>query len=68
VIKGIEVMSTALVGAVKSVAPDKTTVEFTVGLESEAGKLTALFFDGSASADLKVTLEWNGKGEGGGAH
>ncbi|MEU6933283.1 CU044_2847 family protein [Streptomyces sp. NPDC046385] len=44
--------------ALHQAAPDRAVVEFGCQLGVEAGKLTALVVQGTASANLKVTLEW----------
>lgn len=38
--------------------PSKASVEFGVSFTVQAGKLTALLFDGKADASLTVSLEW----------
>lgn len=50
-----EDLSTAL----KSVRPDKASVEFGIKLEFETSGLLAVLCSSSASADLKLTLEWS---------
>ncbi len=45
--------------ALRQAAPERATVEFGCQLAMESGKLTALIVKGSASANLKVTLEWS---------
>lgn len=54
----IKDFASGLQGALKAVAPDKTTVEFTVGFAVQAGKLTAMFVDGKADGSVTVTMEW----------
>ena len=44
--------------ALKGVAPDKTTVEFSMSFAMKAGKITALFVDGEAQGAVTVTMEW----------
>ncbi|MFI8519861.1 CU044_2847 family protein [Streptomyces sp. NPDC085481] len=44
--------------ALHRAAPDRATVEFGCQLGLDSGKLTALVVQGSASANLRVTLEW----------
>ncbi|WP_329427257.1 CU044_2847 family protein [Streptomyces sp. NBC_01268] len=44
--------------ALHQAAPDRAVVEFGCQLGVEAGKLTALVVQGTATANLKVTLEW----------
>jgi hypothetical protein len=57
-LKSIKEFSAGLHGALKAVAPDKTTVEFSVGFAIQAGKLTAMFVDGKADGSVTVTMEW----------
>jgi hypothetical protein len=38
--------------------PTKASVEFGISFTVQAGKLTALLFDGKADASLTVSLEW----------
>ncbi|MFE1228563.1 CU044_2847 family protein [Streptomyces sp. NPDC058745] len=45
--------------ALHRAAPDRATVEFGCQLGLESGKLTALIVKGSATANLRVTLEWD---------
>ncbi|MEF9880945.1 CU044_2847 family protein [Streptomyces sp. P9-A4] len=44
--------------ALHQAAPDRATVEFGCQLGVDAGVLTALVVQGSATASLRVTLEW----------
>ena len=62
VLSGIEEMSKALVTVFEKIGPDKISVEFTVGISVDSGKLAALFFDGKATGGVKVALQW-GRGE-----
>ncbi|MFC8507595.1 CU044_2847 family protein [Streptomyces sp. NPDC057411] len=45
--------------ALHRAAPDRAVVEFGCQLGLDAGRLTALVVQGSASANLRVTLEWD---------
>ncbi|GAA3507167.1 hypothetical protein GCM10019017_02970 [Streptomyces showdoensis] len=45
--------------ALHQAAPDRAVVEFGCQLGVEAGKLTALVVQGTATANIKVTLEWD---------
>jgi len=54
----IEGVSKALNEAIDKVKPSKASVEFGVELAIEAGQLTALVAQGSATTSLKITLEW----------
>jgi len=42
----------------ESLTPSKATVEFGISFTVQAGKLTALLFDGKADASLTISLEW----------
>lgn len=57
-LKGVDDFTSGLRKALSKVAPDKTTVEISIGFAMESGKLTALFLDGKAEGSIKVTLEW----------
>ena len=56
--KMIEGIATTLKSTMDKIAPDKASVEFGVALELEAGKLSALLVQGTASSSLKITLTW----------
>ncbi|MFJ9824954.1 CU044_2847 family protein [Streptomyces sp. NPDC101160] len=45
--------------ALHRAAPDRATVEFGCQLGLQSGRLTALVVQGSASANLRVTLAWD---------
>ena len=45
--------------AIQKVRPSKVTVEFSIELSYEAGKLTALLVNGSSKGILKLALEWS---------
>jgi hypothetical protein len=66
VVVGIEEMSKALVTVFEKIRPDRASVEFTVGISIDAGKLVALFFDPKFTGGVKVALQW-GKSNGGSA-
>jgi hypothetical protein len=51
-------MARQLEKVLAAVAPSKASVEFSVDLTVEAGKLVALFFESGGTAGLKVCLEW----------
>jgi len=55
-------IATVLYSSVEKIKPAKTSVEFSLELAVEAGKLTALIAQGSSKASLKVKLEWESKG------
>jgi hypothetical protein len=44
--------------AIATANPDKATIEFSLQLSAQPGKLTAVLVQGSTSATLKVTLAW----------
>jgi hypothetical protein len=47
--------------ALRSVKPDKASVEFGIEVAIETGTLTALLVQGTTTANLKITLEWSEK-------
>lgn len=59
VTRTIESITTSVMETLKKAAPDKSSIEFGIELAMESGKLTALVVKGSATANLKITLEWN---------
>lgn len=61
-LKSINDFSAGLRAALAAVAPEKTTVEFSIGFAVQAGTLTAMFVDGKAEGSVTVTMEW-GKGQ-----
>jgi hypothetical protein len=58
-LKAVDDFTAGLRAALTGVAPDRTTVEFSIGFALQAGKLTALFADGTAEGTIGVTLEWD---------
>jgi len=58
VTKSIEKISVALAKTVKKVKPDKASIEFGVEIATKEGQLTALLVQGSATANLTISLEW----------
>lgn len=44
--------------ALSRVAPDELEIEFGVGFEAKAGKLTGLIVDGKGECTLTVRLKW----------
>jgi hypothetical protein len=58
VLKSVDDFAAGLRRSLAAVAPDKTTVEFTIGFAMQAGKLTAMFVDGKAEGSVTVTMEW----------
>lgn len=59
VAKGIERFAETLADAWKKAAPSKASVEFDVEFALESGELTALFVNGTTTASMKITLEWD---------
>jgi hypothetical protein len=58
-LKGVDDFTSGLRTALSKVAPDKTTVEISIGFAMKSGQLTALFVEGKAEGSVKVTLEWD---------
>jgi hypothetical protein len=54
----IEEISSAMVGAIGKIKPQRASVEFGVEVAAQEGKLTALLVQGSGTASVKITLEW----------
>src|SRR3954447_10963545 len=54
----------SLRAAAESAKPSKMTVELGIELAVKSGKLTGIIVEGSGTASLKVTLEWQ-RGPGG---
>jgi hypothetical protein len=63
--KTLEGIAQAVRSGLEKVTPSKTTVELGIDLAVKNGKLTGLVVEGSASASLKVTLEWGGQADAG---
>lgn len=59
VARAIEEIANSLTKSIERIAPKKTTVEFGIELQAEAGALTALIVKGSGKANLKVSMEWS---------
>ncbi len=59
IIDQIEWVSAEMQNVIKSVSPDKATIEFGVELGLKSNKLMALLVDASAKGNFKVALEWN---------
>lgn len=55
----IESLSKAISTTLDKVKPQRASVEFGVEVALESGKLTALLVKGSATASMKVILEWD---------
>jgi hypothetical protein len=58
VVGSVKSISAALLDGLKTISPDKATLEFGVDVGVESGALTALLVKGTGSATLKITLEW----------
>ena len=58
VIESITGIANQFNSAIDSIAPNKATVEFSLQLSTESGKLTTLLVQGKANATIKVALEW----------
>jgi uncharacterized protein YoxC len=58
VAKAVEGVTQSLTEVWEKTKPSKATVEFGVDFAWDTGELLAMFVDGSASASMKITLEW----------
>jgi hypothetical protein len=58
VIDSIEAIAAAFGESLKKINPKKASVEFGIEIGLESGHLTALICKGTATANLKITLEW----------
>ncbi|MEM9927433.1 MAG: CU044_2847 family protein [Cyanobacteria bacterium P01_D01_bin.50] len=54
----IEGLTGTIANTVNKVKPDKATVELSLEVGVESGKLTTLLVNGSGKGNLKLTLEW----------
>ena len=54
----VEAIATSLTGTLEKVKPKKATVEFSLKIGVESGKLTSLLTQGKGEGNLKITLEW----------
>jgi hypothetical protein len=54
----VQAIADQLAAVWEKVAPAEATVEFGLGVEAKAGKLTGLLVDGKGNASLNVTLVW----------
>ena len=59
--KVIGKVTTSILNALKKVSPDKTNIELGFQVSVKSGKLSSVLVQGSGKANIKVTLEWNGK-------
>lgn len=60
VVAAIEGVAGALGTAMHKLGPKSASVELGVELSAKEGKLLAVFVQGEAKANLKITLEWGG--------
>jgi hypothetical protein len=56
----IEAIATSITGTFVKVRPKKASVEFSLKIGVESGKLTSLLVKGTGEGNLKITLEWGG--------
>jgi hypothetical protein len=54
----VEGLSQVVQEAISAVKPDEASVEFSLEIGIESGKLTALWVKGTGKANLKITLTW----------
>lgn len=54
----VQKVGAGLVQAMKAVGPTKFNIELGFALTVKEGKLVALLVNGTATANIKVTLEW----------
>lgn len=57
----IEAIAGAVVQTLENVKPDKASVEFSIEIAVQSGKLTTLIVQGSSKGNMKITLEWSKK-------
>lgn len=58
IVGAVEGIAQSLTEVWKKARPSRASVEFGVDFAWDAGELLAMFVDGSASASMKITLEW----------
>lgn len=59
-VKGqLKSFSEDLVSSFESIKPDKLSIEMGCEFAVESGKMVALFVQGTAKSNIKITLEWN---------
>ena len=54
----IEAIATSITGTLNKVKPKKASVEFSLKVGVESGKLTSLLTQATGEGNLKITLEW----------
>lgn len=57
----VEAVACELARAWEAARPDKASVEFSLSLSAQPGKLVGLLVDGAGQASLKVSLTWCAK-------
>ncbi len=63
VTQSIECIAASLEKVLERVGPNKASVEFGVEVGMETGQLVTLITKGTATGNLKITLEWTKKPE-----
>ncbi len=58
VTQAIENVAQSLTAAWEKAKPSKASVEFGIDFAYESGEVMAMFVNGSATASIKITLEW----------
>jgi len=59
VVDSIKSMAKMSLQALQEVKYDKATIEFGIGFETKSGVISAMIVEGSGSANIKITLEWD---------
>ncbi|MGY4155518.1 hypothetical protein ACVINW_001360 [Bradyrhizobium sp. USDA 4461] len=59
VLDGIEAITGELGSLLKRVAPSKASIEFSIEVGIESGKLTALLVKGTGKANFKIAMSWD---------
>lgn len=59
VTQAIEDVAESLTAAWEKAKPSKASVEFGIDFAYESGEVLAMFVNGSATASIKITLEWS---------
>lgn len=61
--KQIQRLSTEILESVKSIKPQKASIEFGIGFTLKSGELTSLIVSGEGNSSIKITLEWEASKE-----
>jgi len=61
IFEAVEGIAQGIADCLRKANPRKASVELGLEVGLEAGKLTALLVQGTATANLKLTLEWGGE-------